>query len=351
MGDTDVRQNKCHVNRTDKMSQKKRHGLISARSAAALLAAAMFVAALFVTAGCGGGKKGGGAPPGGRAVKTGWTLPEIPPSIISDTARREYFVTHFWDRFIELSDSCSFDKKVVYRHMERFAAELYEIPAESAVAALTSLAEKAEAGQEGGGGSTAFTDILDAAEHFFFDANSPWRSDDFYLPFLRRKSVSPICDSSDRASAAALIPLLSLNSIGTPAADFPFLRRAGGPASLYAATGEYTVLMFSNPDCDACALMRRTLESDDVVAALAASGRLKLLDIYPDEDLAAWRGHASQASPLWLCGFDFEGVLKSDTMYYLRAIPSLYLLDAERRVLLKDAPAERVISELKKRAL
>ena len=72
---------------------------------------------------------------------------------------------------------------------------------------------------------------------------------------------------------------------------------------------------------------------------------------YPDEDLAAWRDHASQASPLWLCGFDFEGVLKSDTMYYLRAIPSLYLLDAERRVLLKDAPAERVIFELKKRAL
>ena len=89
MGDRDVRQNKCHVNRTDKMSQKKRHGLISALSAAALLAAAMFVAALFVTAGCGGGKKGGEVPSEGRVVKTGWTLPEIPPSIISETARRE----------------------------------------------------------------------------------------------------------------------------------------------------------------------------------------------------------------------------------------------------------------------
>ena len=45
----------------------------------------------------------------------------------------------------------------------------------------------------------------------------------------------------------------------------------------------------------------------------------------------------------WLCGYDPDQVLKSDTVYWLRAIPSLYLLDEEKRVLLKDATLEQLL--------
>ena len=44
----------------------------------------------------------------------------------------------------------------------------------------------------------------------------------------------------------------------------------------------------------------------------------------------------------WLNGYDAAHILRQDQLYCIRAIPSLYLLDAEKRILLKDAPLDRV---------
>ena len=76
------------------------------------------------------------------------------------------------------------------------------------------------------------------------------------------------------------------------------------------------------------------------------AGKLKVVNIYPDADLTEWYNYLSHYPEEWITGFDAEGVLNSDTIYYLRAIPSLYLLDADKRVILKDAPLERVLQRL-----
>ena len=45
----------------------------------------------------------------------------------------------------------------------------------------------------------------------------------------------------------------------------------------------------------------------------------------------------------WINCYDPDYVIRTDTLYNIRAIPSLYLLDAQKRVVLKDATPERVI--------
>ena len=49
----------------------------------------------------------------------------------------------------------------------------------------------------------------------------------------------------------------------------------------------------------------------------------------------------------WYNGFDPDFVLKGDQMYNIRAIPSLYLLDKEKNVLMKDVPPEVLFMYLK----
>ena len=46
----------------------------------------------------------------------------------------------------------------------------------------------------------------------------------------------------------------------------------------------------------------------------------------------------------WYNGFDPDLVIRTDHLYNVRAIPSLYLLDAEKRVILKDAHDDKVFS-------
>ena len=45
----------------------------------------------------------------------------------------------------------------------------------------------------------------------------------------------------------------------------------------------------------------------------------------------------------WLNGFDPDFVIRTDVLYNVRAIPSLYLLDKDKTVIMKDAVTERVL--------
>jgi hypothetical protein len=55
------------------------------------------------------------------------------------------------------------------------------------------------------------------------------------------------------------------------------------------------------------------------------------MPIYPDE---------------WYNGFDPDLAIRTDNLYSVRAIPSLYLLDQDKRVIMKDAPENRILNAL-----
>jgi hypothetical protein len=48
----------------------------------------------------------------------------------------------------------------------------------------------------------------------------------------------------------------------------------------------------------------------------------------------------------WYNGFDPDMVIRGESLYNVRAIPSLYLLDKDKIVLMKDAPENRLFDYL-----
>ena len=70
---------------------------------------------------------------------------------------------------------------------------------------------------------------------------------------------------------------------------------------------------------------------------------------YIDEDIQAWRSYMPVYPEEWYNGFDPDFVLRENDIYAVRAIPSLYLLDAEKRVILKDAPENKVFNVIASR--
>ena len=80
------------------------------------------------------------------------------------------------------------------------------------------------------------------------------------------------------------------------------------------------------------------LKEQPVISSLIKSGRMAVLNIYIDEDIQAWRSYMSVYPEQWYNGFDPDLVVRNDELYNIRAIPSLYLLDKEKNVLMKDVP-------------
>ena len=76
---------------------------------------------------------------------------------------------------------------------------------------------------------------------------------------------------------------------------------------------------------------------------LISARRIAVLNIYIDEDLEAWRSYMPIYPENWYNAFDPDFVIRMDQLYNVRAIPSLYLLDKDKTVIMKDAVTGNVI--------
>ena len=79
------------------------------------------------------------------------------------------------------------------------------------------------------------------------------------------------------------------------------------------------------------------------IEARMAAREIAVVNVYIDEDLKAWREYEHNYPRSWYSGYDAAGIIREDLLYNVRAIPSLYLLDAEKRVVFKDAPTPKVV--------
>lgn len=72
-----------------------------------------------------------------------------------------------------------------------------------------------------------------------------------------------------------------------------------------------------------------------------SSGRVTVLAVYTEDNEKAWQSALSEMPHEWIVGQD-RMQIHEDALYDIKAMPSLYLLDSERRVLLKDASYRKI---------
>ena len=115
----------------------------------------------------------------------------------------------------------------------------------------------------------------------------------------------------------------------------------GAAASLKA---EYTLLCFYDPSCDECGRVKGRLAASPAVCGMVGEGRLAVLSVNVAGDSGAWRDAAVPEG--WTDGCDVGERLVRGAVYDLKAMPTLYLLDREKRVLLKDTSVGRLEAKL-----
>lgn len=193
------------------------------------------------------------------------------------------------------------------------------------------------------GDSTFLFKLMTLSEKYFYDPNSPYLNEEVYIPVLEGVLSSKAVGELDKMQYEYQLRIAQLNRKGTPAGDFKYEKADGSKGSLYGIKGEYTIVFFNNPDCPSCVEIRETLKSVPVIEQMTDSGKLKVLAIYIDEQVELWRNNKSKYPSNWIYAYDHTLTLRDNTLYGLRAIPSLYLLDKDKKVLLKDAGVQAVM--------
>ena len=184
------------------------------------------------------------------------------------------------------------------------------------------------------------------ADRVLGDPNSPLRNDEFYIPVLRAQLSSPWYDEYERLAPEYRLSLASQNRIGEQANDFRYTLASGATGTLYGLRAEYVLLFINNPGCPMCREIREAISASPMLTELIEHGRLRVLALYPDENLDEWRAYREQIPASWINAYDDGCVLREKGLYDLSAIPSLYLLDAQKRVLVKDATDVALVEEV-----
>ena len=212
--------------------------------------------------------------------------------------------------------------------------------------AVANLYERALACEMKDTSSQVLETFVELFQKYYYNVNSPLRNEDVYYHFVSRYASFDGLSDVERGKYEREARLCALNRIGTKAADFRFADKRGRMTNLYDIKAEMTLLFFSNPGCNACMEIIEVLRDEPMISSQVASGRLAVVNVYIDEDIQSWRDYMPIYPEEWYNGFDPDLILRDNGIYAIRAIPSLYLLDSEKRVIMKDAPEERLFRYL-----
>lgn len=250
-------------------------------------------------------------------------------SEIRDIETLNYVIEHYWDDFdydcgegiIEYDTTDICQALVDYASIVRLTGDLRP---------MRSFIERAETSRP------VLEFFITISEMVLHDPNSPMRDDELYIPILEHLVTSPLLDEYERLIPEHDLRIASQNRIGMMANDFEYTLKDGTTGRLHDIDADYTILMFNNPDCPMCREIIDEIGASPMLNEMQELGRVRVIAVYPDSDLEAWHRYHAQMPRRWIVSYDDGCFLDNNDLYNISAIPSLYLLDAHKRVIIKD---------------
>jgi thiol-disulfide isomerase/thioredoxin len=263
-------------------------------------------------------------------------MPDIPTMLTTPEDRLAFLTKNYWNHFHFGDTTLLHDPEYSEQAWVDYINLLGMLPPKEAAPVLRDFLIEAEAHP------AAYRYFTGMADKYLYDPNSPLRNEELYIPVLDQMLGSKLLSRSEKVRPQDRRTMAEKNRLGKKAADFSYILRSGEAGSLYRINADYTLLFFNNPGCHACRETIESLKQAPYITRSAADGKLKIVAIYPDKDRSEWVKYLYEFPQEWINGYDGKLVIESKRLYDLKAIPSLYLLDKNKTVLLKDATVEAI---------
>ncbi|WP_455673871.1 DUF5106 domain-containing protein [Phocaeicola sp.] len=265
-----------------------------------------------------------------------FVLPDIPVMLQDPEDRLHFLVAHYWDCF-DFKDTAYIHKPdILEQAMTDYMDLLPRIPMEDVDSNVSKTLEKAS--QE----ERMLEYFIETFRKYLFDPNSPMRNEDLFGAVCRAITDSPQSDEALRSRARHDLKLITMNKVGSKAADFVYTLASGVQRPMSGIKSPYTLLLFYNPDCHGCSEVLAHMKSSPVLNDQEIKKQIQILAFYPDEEHGIWERYQSQIPTDWINSYDKDLTVVSKELYDLKAMPTLYLLDKDKKVLLKDAPVAEI---------
>lgn len=280
----------------------------------------------------------------GQEKKWNLSMPEIPVTLTTAKEQMEYLLLHYWDKY-DFTDTVPIgNRDCTEQVLVDYLSLLSQIDRQKAGKNLAKLAVQIKQEPK----VQAWFD--NQLEHYLYDPNSPMRNDDYYMSILEGIIASNNYDETEKIRPKYRLKMLRKNCVGKKAENFTFALSGGNQGSLYGISSPYTLILLYDPECENCRQTIDLLATSPLMQQLsmpqkkAAIRQLTILSVSVEHDEESWINHLSVLPQYWMNGYDSKNLIRDKELYDLRSFPSLYLLDKNKQVILKDVNAEQVLN-------
>lgn len=267
------------------------------------------------------------------AEQDAFPFPAIPEVMTDPQERRSYLLLHYWDNYDFADTALLHRAEVTEQGLVNYVALAGSHPdTVEADEALGVFCEKLSTSAE------ARKEMPSLMEKYLYDPMSPMRDESLYARFLDALLAYVPKDDARRERWGFLRQLIGRNNPGQEAEDFVYYLPDGQRHTLSdtAVKASALLLFFYDPECENCHAVLQEMKANRALAEAVTDGQVQVLSIYTEGNPDVWRARLEEIPAGWTVGTDRE-LIKTKALYDLKAMPTLYLLDADKRVLLKDA--------------
>lgn len=275
-----------------------------------------------------------------QAQMSAFPLPEVPKLLTTPADRANYLAIHYWDRF-DFKDHSLIEKpEVTEQGFANFISIMPYVTEQKAAFAVFARRMTQD--------PKMMEHLLEVSERYLFDNFSPVYDEELYLVLVDELLKQPKLSEVQRERLRYQKGVAGKNRVNRMATDFGFVQRNGKRTTLKGIRAEYVLLYLNDPECSACKQIKEVLEKSVTVNRWKESGRMKIVSVCIEGMTNGWKKLPAPAG--WVDGCDEEKLLLKEDVYDLRNLPAIYLLDADKNILLKNATVQRleqVLEQLK----
>ena len=277
------------------------------------------------------------------SIHTSFPLPTVPVVITDPDEAMLYLSKHFWDQFPFADTALIGLPDITEQGFVDYIQILNEIPHIDAEKSLVFMLDKAKETP------AMYVHFASLYTKYLYEPNSPFRNEELYIPVVNNLLKSGLLSETDQSVYGFHQEMIMKNRVRTTATDFVYTLANGDKKKMHALQSSYLILFFTNPDCPACAALTQELSNSKALWSMFSmnnppiNSMLTVLSIYPDSNIDQWRkALPNLPQKHWVNAYDDGTVITNKRLYDIKAIPTLYLLNKNKEIILKDTSLEEI---------
>lgn len=191
-------------------------------------------------------------------------------------------------------------------------------------------------------GGKQYKALIASLEEMLSEPTWDYHNEELFAKVMEHASTASCLSDNERLRPKSMLEVVRKNAPGTVANEINYETLDGSRHKLSDISTPYTLIYFNDPECLSCAKVKERLDTTALLKGMVSDSTLTVVGIYPLDNVEEWK---AESFPSYIInGWDWEQKVDGEMTYDLMTMPMFYLLDRDKRVILKnEASLNRVL--------